>query len=46
MNSVFANLFSSQTITPASFLTILFSMVLALLAGLLSYGPIGETIGA
>ena len=34
MNSVFANLFSSQTITPASFLTILFSMVLALLAGL------------
>ena len=34
MNSVFANLFSSQTITPASFLTILFSMMLALLAGL------------
>ncbi|MBQ6372877.1 MAG: DUF4956 domain-containing protein [Clostridia bacterium] len=34
MNSVFANLFSSQTITPASFLTILFSMVLALLVGL------------
>ena len=34
MNSVFANLFSSQTITPASFLTILFSMALALLAGL------------
>ena len=34
MNSVFSNLFSSQTITPASFLTILFSLVLALLAGL------------
>ena len=34
MNSVFANLFSSQTIAPASFLTILFSLVLALLAGL------------
>ena len=34
MNSVFGNLFSSQTIAPASFLTILFSLVLALLAGL------------
>ena len=34
MNSVFANLFSSQTIAPASFLTILFSLVLALLVGL------------
>ena len=34
MNSVFANLFSSQTIAPSSFLTILFSLVLALLAGL------------
>ena len=34
MNSNFANLFSSQTIAPSSFLTILFSLVLALLAGL------------
>ena len=34
MNSVFANLFSSQTIAPASFLTILFSLALSLLAGL------------
>ena len=34
MNSVVANLFSSQTISPASFPVILLSMVLALLAGL------------
>ena len=34
MNSIFANVFSSQTIAPSSFLTILFSLVLALLAGL------------
>ena len=34
MNSVFANLFSSQTITPASFPTILLSLALALAAGL------------
>ena len=34
MNSVFANLFASQTIAPSSILTILFSLVLALLAGL------------
>ena len=34
MNSIFANLFSSQTITPASFPTILVSLVLALAAGL------------
>ena len=34
MNSIFANLFSSQTITPASFPTILLSLVLALAAGL------------
>jgi len=34
MNSLFANLFSSQTITPASFPTILLSLVLALAAGL------------
>ncbi len=33
MNS-FANLFNSQTIAPSAFLTILFSLVLALLAGL------------
>ena len=33
MNSVVANLFSSQTISPASFPVILLSMVLALLAG-------------
>ena len=30
----FANLFSSQTIAPSAFLTVLFSLVLALLAGL------------
>ena len=34
MNSLFANLFSSQTITPASFPTILLSLVLALAAGM------------
>ncbi len=34
MNSIFANLFSSQTITPASFPTILLSLVLALAAGM------------
>ena len=34
MNSIFANVFSSQTIAPSSFLTILFSLVLALAAGL------------
>ena len=34
MNSIFANLFSSQTITPASFPTILLSLVLSLAAGL------------
>ena len=34
MNSVVANLFSSQTISPASFPVILLSMVLALLAGM------------
>ena len=34
MNSIFSNLFSSQTITPASFPTILLSLVLALAAGL------------
>ena len=34
MNSIFANLFSSQTITPASCPTILLSLVLALAAGL------------
>ncbi len=34
MNSFFSNLFSSQTITPASFPTILFSLALALGAGL------------
>ena len=34
MNSVVANLFSSQTISPASFPVILLSMVLALLAGI------------
>ncbi len=34
MNSIFANLFSSQTITPASFPTILLSLALALAAGL------------
>ena len=34
MNSFFSNLFSSQTITLASFPTILFSLVLALGAGL------------
>ena len=34
MNSFFANLFSSQTITPASFPTILLSLVLALAVGL------------
>ena len=34
MNSIFANLFSSQTITPASFPTILLSLALALGAGL------------
>ena len=34
MNSIFSNLFSSQTITLASFPTILFSLVLALGAGL------------
>ena len=34
MNSVVANLFSSQTISPASFPVILLSMLLALLAGL------------
>ena len=34
MNSIFTNLFSSQTITPASFPTILLSLVLALAAGL------------
>ena len=36
MNSIFANLFSSQTIAPSSFLTVLFSLVLALAAGLFS----------
>ena len=30
MNSIFSNLFSSQTITPASFPTILLSLALAL----------------
>ena len=34
MNGVFSNLFSSQTITPASFPTILLSLALALGAGL------------
>ena len=34
MNSIFANVFSSQTIAPSSFLTILFSLILALLTGL------------
>ena len=34
MNSIFSNLFSSQTITPASFPTILVSLVLALAVGL------------
>ena len=34
MKSIFANLFSSQTITPASFPTILLSLALALAAGL------------
>ena len=34
MNSIFANLFSSQTITPASFPTILLSLALSLGAGL------------
>ena len=34
MNSIFANVFSSQTIAPSSILTIVFSLVLALLAGL------------
>ena len=34
MNSIFANLFSSQTITPASLPTILLSLALALAAGL------------
>ena len=34
MNSIFANVFSSQTIGPSSILTILFSLILALLAGL------------
>ena len=34
MNSIFANLFSSQTITPASLPTILLSLVLSLAAGL------------
>ena len=34
MNSIFSNLFSSQTISPASFPTILLSLVLALAAGL------------
>ena len=34
MNSIFANLLSSQTITPASFPTILLSLVLALAAGM------------
>ena len=34
MNSIFSSLFSSQTITPASFPTILLSLVLALAAGL------------
>ena len=34
MNSIFSNLFSSQTITPASFPTILLSLALALGAGL------------
>ena len=34
MNSFFSNLFSSQTITPASFPTILVSLVLALAVGL------------
>ena len=34
MNSIFANLFSSQTITPASFPTILLSLALALASGL------------
>ncbi|MBQ8109027.1 MAG: DUF4956 domain-containing protein [Clostridia bacterium] len=34
MNNIFSNLFSSQTITPASFPTILLSLVLALAAGL------------
>ena len=34
MNGVFSNLFSSQTISPASFPVILLSMVLALLAGI------------
>ena len=34
MNSIFSNLFSSQTITPASFPTILLSLLLALAAGL------------
>ncbi len=34
MNSIFANLFSSQTITPASFPTILLSLALALAAGM------------
>ncbi len=34
MNSIFSNLFSSQTITPASFPTILLSLALALAAGL------------
>ena len=33
MNSIFSNLFSSQTITPASFPTILLSLVLALALG-------------
>jgi len=34
MNSIFSNLFSSQTITPVSFPTILVSLVLALAVGL------------
>ena len=34
MNSIFSNLFSSQTITPAALPTILLSLVLALAAGL------------
>ena len=34
MNSIFSNLFSSQTITPASLPTILLSLVLSLAAGL------------
>ena len=34
MNSIFANVVNSQTIGPSSILTILFSLILALLAGL------------